>query len=123
MTPDLEEAVKRLEGVTWPSDRSGDLEMVIAELRRLSAPVAGTYVDACKMACPNGCGDNWAAFGADGLATTPGKNAWHFGANNRKVACTAPTELEWGEQNARRVAALEEKVAHLGMLLQLEGKL
>lgn len=42
MTPNLEEAVKRLEGVTWPSDRSGDLEMVIAELRRLSAPVAST---------------------------------------------------------------------------------
>lgn len=146
LRPEIAEAMKRLEDEVahtqkdckWAPYATDDVIALIAELQRvslelvfsnarivernaeiarLSAPVAGTYLDACKAACPNGCGANIDI----GTALSNGRgfsvgHKVHYskdGLPSANFPCPAPTELEWGDQMARENAGLMLRIAQL----------
>ena len=96
----ISEAVARLENVPgheWP-----ELKLVLAELKRLTAPVAPTYSEACAEAC-EGCRENWRITFDESTHLVSGGDG--TSAPIVTAPCTAPIEREYWE---RRGWKLEE---------------
>ena len=111
MNPDIEEAIKRLEDEaahTRKDCRYAPFEIesivrLIAELRRLSAPVAPTYRDACAAAC------QLCETGDKAFTAYEHQKRQHW-TPQKWIECTAPTPEEYMQSLERENAELRARL-------------